>query len=379
MPGGSFRIKEIDMFGKEDLQFLVEQDFQVPVLSVSLNTHPAEESADTYKLRLRSLLEGKDPEEDVRAVTRYFDSQYDWKNYRSAVVFSAQGQDFFQAYPLQVRMWDQVRMGSSPDLIPLLNAYNAHSGNGVALINQQEGRFLAFEMGELLEEQHHQGEDVQRQKHGGGSQTTGTWRGDQGAGDTSDMTVERNLRSAADTADAFFKRHEVRRVFLGGTDENISSFRKFLPKRWQSLIVDEFQLDLESPAAAVQEAVQELLREEEQRRKGNLVDKAITEAAKGRHGLLRVDEILSAVPEGRVQTLIVDREFHQEGYRCSGCEYLTVQELNACPFCGEEFEAIPDLSGMLVKDVLASGGSVEVLEDNQALQERDKIGALLRY
>lgn len=367
------------MFGKEDLQSLIEQDFQAPVLSVSLNTHPAEESADTYKLRLRSLLEDVDLEQDARAVSQYFETQYDWKNYRSAVVFSAHGQDFFRAYPLQVRMWDQVRTGSLPDLIPLLNAYNAHSGNGVALINQQEGRFLAFEMGELLDEQLYQGEDVQRQKHGGGSQTTGTWRGDQGAGETSDMTVERNLRSAADTADGFFKQHEVRRVFLGGTDENISSFRKFLPKRWQSLIVDEFQLDLDRPAASVQEAVQDLLREEEQDRKANLVEKAITEAAKGRHGLLRVDDILSAVPEGRVQTLIIDREFRQEGFRCSGCEYLTVQELSACPFCGAKFEAIPDLSGMLVRDVLASGGSVEVLEGHHALQERDNLGALLRY
>ena len=367
------------MFAKEELQSLIEMDFQAPVLSVYLNTHPARESVDAYKLRLRSLLEKATLEEDVRAVSKYFETQYDWKNYRSAVVFSAQGQGYFQDYPLQVSVWDQVREGSLPDLIPLLAPMNAHSGIGVVLINQQDGRFLVFEMGELLAEQLHQGEEVQRQKHGGGSQTTGTWRGDQGAGETSDMTVERNLRTAAEAADRYFKDHDVRRVFLGGTAENISSFRKFLPKRWQSLVVDEFQMDLDEPPSTVRKQLREVLEREEKNRKGALVEKAITEAAKGRHGLLRVDDILGAVREGRVQTLLVDKEFRQEGFRCRGCEYLTVQELETCPFCGSDFEEIRDLGEMMVRKVLVSGGSVEVLEDEHALRDRGNLAALLRY
>lgn len=372
--------KERMMFDKKELQTLIDADFKGPVLSVYLNTHPAEEPQNTSQLRLRSLLDEVDGgAENVGAVVNYFDTQYQWKNYRSAVVFSAEGQGFFKAYPLQVPVENQARVGSLPFILPLVELYNAHSGNGVALVNQQGSRFLFFQMGELREEQEFQGEDVQRQKHGGGSQTTGTWRGDEGAGDSSDQAVVRNLRAAGESADRFFTKFEVRRVFLGGTDQNIASFKQYLPKRWQSLILDEFQIDFEASPSAVRDRLQVILTREERLHKRSLVEQVITESAKGRHGLLRIDDILGAVREGRVLTLLVDRNFRGDGYCCEGCGYLTVQDLETCPFCGAGFGEIQDLGSMMVSGVLSSGGSVRVLEGEHDLKERGNIGALLRY
>ena len=367
------------MFTKDDLQTLVNLETEGPVLSVYLNTNPAENSIDTYKLRLRSLLDEVEKSEDVEAVQEYFDHQYNWKNFRSAVVFSNQGEEYFQAFPLAVDVEDEVKVGPYPYISPLASMLDAFSGNGVVLVDQEKARLFVFQMGELLQEEKFQGEEIQRQKHGGGSQTVGAWRGDEGEGEYTDMLSGRNMRNAAKQADRFFTKHDVRRVILGGTEKNVSAFREMLSKTWQSLTIGTIQVDMNAAHNQIQEQILEIVCAEDAKRKESLLETVITEAAKGRNGLLRSDDVLGAVREGRVQTLIIDDSYQQSGYRCDGCGYLTVQALENCPFCEDTFSKIEDVGEMAVRRVLASGGRVEVYQGDNPLQERGGIGALLRY
>jgi len=122
----------------------------------------------------------------------------------------------------------------------------------------------------------------------------------------------------------------------------------------------------------------EIGQQAERRREARLVDEVITKAAKGAGGVVRLDETLSAVHEGRVQTLIVQEGYQSAGYQCAGCGYLTTQELDACPFCSKDFARIEDAVEMAVRKVMQSGGDVEIVRDNPSL-EKVGIGALLRY
>ena len=367
------------MFTKDDLQTLVNLEAEGPMLSVYLNTNPAENSPDTYKLRLRSLLDEVDLPEDVQAVQQYFDHQYNWNNFRSAVVFSNQEDDYFQAFPLAVDVDDEIQINPFPYISPLASMLDAFSGNGVVLVDQEKARLFVFQMGELIQEEKIQGEEIQRQKHGGGSQTLGAWRGDEGEGEYTDVQSGRNMRNAARQADRFFTKHDVRRVILGGTEKNVSAFREMLSKSWQSLIIGTIQVDMNAAHNQIQERILEIVCAEDARRKESLLDTVITEAAKGRNGLVRSDDVLGAVREGRVQTLIIDESYQQPGYRCQGCGYLTTQDLGNCPFCEGTFYKIEDVGEMAVRRVLASGGRVEVFKGDNPLQERGGIGALLRY
>lgn len=367
------------MFTREDLDALASLKTPSPVLSVYLCTNPAEGPPDTHKLHLRSMLEGIDLPEDVQAVENYFDHQYDWKSFRSAVVFSCQEEDFFQAIPLSLEVTNRTKTGRFPYIIPLSDLLDSHTGNGIVLIDQQRARYFVFHLGDLLAEEVFEGEEIQRQKHGGGSQTVGNWRGDEGSGEQIDTIANRNMRTAANRADDFFSRNDIRRVFLGGTEKNISAFRQLLSKRWQSLIAGTFQVDLNIPDQEIQLLISEMVQKKSIQRKEVLLETVITETAKGRHGLLRVDDILGAVREGRVQTLLIGEDYQQHGFQCTSCDYLTAQMLESCPFCGAEFEEIDDLGGLAVRKVLTTGGRVEVLSDSKELSERGGMGALLRY
>jgi hypothetical protein len=70
-------------------------------LSVYLNTEPSAGNADAYKLRLRNMLKDYKLPEDVEAIERYFNQEYNWSG-RSVAVFSCQPQGFFRAYPLAI-------------------------------------------------------------------------------------------------------------------------------------------------------------------------------------------------------------------------------------------------------------------------------------
>ncbi|MEA2007636.1 MAG: hypothetical protein U9O54_00800 [Chloroflexota bacterium] len=367
------------MLTKNNLQELLDHQAQSPILSVYLNTNPTGGTIEDYKLKLRSMLKNIDAPKDIETIKTYLDHEYDWRGWRSIAVFSNADEDFFQAYPLAVDVRSRARLNHHPYVKPLAALFDAYSGYGVVLIDKQQARFFSFHLGELQAEARFSGEDVQRQKHGGGSQVTGRSRGVEGIAETPDGVAQRNMQEAANGASKFLKANNVRRVLLGGTNENISAFQEMLPKSWQSLIVGTFAMSMNAAYGEVQEKALEIGTETEKHREEKLVQTIITEAAKGRNGLVRFGEILSAIKEGRVQTLAIQDGYQKEGYRCQGCGYLTVQELDKCPFCSGDFEHIADAAELAVRNVLQAGGNVKVLEDENLLIEHGGIGALLRY
>ena len=106
------------MLTDTDLRELLSYKANGPVLSIYLNTDPAEGSAEVHKLHLRSLLKEIDLPDDVFAVTRYFDHEHDWSG-RSVAIFSCAADDYFRAYTLAVPVRNRARVMSQPYVKPL--------------------------------------------------------------------------------------------------------------------------------------------------------------------------------------------------------------------------------------------------------------------
>ncbi len=366
------------MLTERDLQELLEFRPQHPVLSVYLNTDPVLGNSDLYKLKLRSKLKGVDLPEDVAAVERYFDLEYDWSG-RSVAVFSCSPEDFFRAYPIAVPVRSRVRISNRPHVKPLADLLDSYGGYGVAIVDKQGARLFSFHMGTLREQEGIVGESVRRIKHGGGSQAAGRRSGEAGQHFHNEGIAERNMKEAARFAAQFFAENNIRRVLIGGTEENITLFRNHLPKAWQSLIVGTFPMSMAASHAEVMERAIQIGQEAERKRDAKLVETVVTEAAKGRGGVVGLDETLGAIHEGRVQTLLIADGFRSPGYQCSSCGFPVTQSLEQCPFCGGDFEEIPDAVELAVRRVLRDGGEVEVLHDDETLKQHGCIGALLRY
>ena len=366
------------MLTENDLHELLRYQAQHPLLSVYLNTEPAEGSADAYRLRLRSMLKDVDLKDDVNIIERYFDHEFDWSG-RSVAVFSCAPEKFFRAYTLAVPVRGRVRISDQPHVKPLADLLDAFGGYGVALVDKQGARLFYFHLGELREQEGMVGESVHHTKRGGASTVPGRRGGMAGRTNYEEDLIDKNMKEAADFAAHFFADNNVRRVLIGGTEENVANFRNFLPKAWQSLIVGVFPMSMTASKDEVLARTMNIGNEAEKRREARLVNLMITGAAKGKGGVIRLDDTLSALHEGRVQTLVIREGYRAPGYRCTGCGYITSQEIKTCPFCGHKFEHIPDAVEMAVHQVMKLGGDVEVLHDGQSTESFGNIGAILRY
>ena len=362
------------MLSDKALQELLDHESTGPVLSIYLNT---EINPDAYKLTLRSMLKGIEMPSDQEAALRYIEHEYARQG-RSLAIFSCAEADFFRAYPLSVSVHSRVHVAEKPYVRPLANLLDAYGAYGVALVDKQGARFFYFHLGQLIEQEGMLGEEV-RQSKGASSNVHGRRSYEDAGVNNQDInTAKKNFKEAAEFAVSFFDKQKVRRVLLGGTDENIAQFQQALPKSWQSLIVGSFAVGM---TANHQDVLEETLRvgaKAEEKREAGLVQQMITSAAKAAEGVVGLRDTLHASQEGSVQTLLVDENYHAPGYRCQSCEYLTAEALDACPFCGGSFTELPDATETAVRKVMLSGGVVEIVRDNAQMAEVG-IGALLRY
>ena len=366
------------MLTERDLQELIHYQAKFPVLSVYLNTDPAEGNAESHRLRLRSMLKEVDLPEDVLAVHRFFDHEHDWSG-RSVAVFSCAPEEQLRSYSLAVPIRSRVRISNSPHVKPLVDLFDSYGGYGVVVVDKQGARLFYFHLGELREQEGMMGQSIRRTKRGGGSQATGRRGGSAGQTDYVDEVTDRNIKEAVEFATHFFSENNIRRILIGGTEDNVALFRSQLPKSWQSLVVGSFPISMVASQSEVLEKAMQIGLEADCRREAYLVQTVVANAAKGRGGVVDLEDTLGAVHEGRVQTLVIRDGYRAPGFHCQSCGYLSSKPMDTCPFCGGICEEITDAVEQAIHNVMESGGDVEVLHSPQALESFDQIGALLRY
>ncbi len=370
------------MFSRKDLQELAEyKGTGAPVLSLYLNVDPSQHTTDEYKLALRQLLRDageRAAAKDIAAVEHFFDLEYDWSG-RGVAVFSCSADSFWRAYPLATPVPDHVFVGPKPYVTPLAKLWDTFGRFVVAVVDKQGARLLLFHVGELINTDGVMGEPVRRVKSGGGSAEKGR-RGGTGAtaNKHEDEVAARNLKEAAELTVAFCEAHQPRNLLLGGKADALKLFRAKLPRVWADRVIGTFAADMAIHENQVRDKALKILEEVEHEREAALTDAVITAAAKGKGGVVRLDDTLSAAHEGRVQTLLVSEGYKAEGFQCRQCAYVTSQRLDKCPFCGGMVEQIPDAVEAIIQQVLEQGGRVEIVAGHPELAVAG-VGALLRY
>jgi peptide chain release factor subunit 1 len=365
------------MFSEKDLRALLDHSTEGQVLSLYLNTDPTEIQAEAAKIQLRNLLKSVNLLEDVQVAEHFINLEYDWAA-KGVVLFSDQSADFFNTYQFGISVPDRVFVGNRPTIRPLVRLFDTFMGWGVVLVDKQGARLFSFNLGELAEMNPVLGDEVKQTKRGGGNAMHGRMGGADPSGKI-ETIIERNIKDVIEYATAFFKHQHIRRILIGGTDDNIARFREELPKTWQSLVVGDFTMSMTASHLEVLEHATQAVLAAQNKMNSALVNQAITLAAKGINGATGLIDTLNAIREGRVKTLLVMEDFEQSGYRCNGCGYLTVQDLEICPFCNGSFIQIVDAVEMAVQETLKMNAEVKVLLENENLATAGHIAALMRY
>ncbi len=368
------------MFNDNDLRELLDFVAPDPVLSLYLSIDPTEGNADAYRLRLKTMLKDINLPRDVSEVERFFSQQYDGSG-RAVAVFSCAAHGFFRAYPLAVPMRNLVRVSDRPTVKPLADLLDNYGGYGVVLVDKQGARAFYFHLGELREQEGVLGETVRHTKRGGASSFPGRMGGIAGRTDRMEEVVDRNMKDAVDFSVRFFEDNRVRRVLIGGTDDNISLFRSLLPKAWQSLVMGTFNMAMTASNTEVRERALQIGTDAAREAESLLIDSLITSAAKLNGAVGGLKDTFDAVNHDRVRTLVIVEDLHQESYVCNACGalYLTKTD-DTCPLCtAGKLERTQDGIEMAVNTVMRKGGDVNVVLSSPSMDKVEGIGAILRY
>jgi len=370
------------MFSEKDLRELMEfRSAGTPVLSLYLNVDPTQQKADQYKLRLRSLLKkaaGKASSQDISAIERYFDFEFDWQA-KGIAVFSCQDEEFWRAYPMAVPVENRVYVYNRPYIKPLTDVIDAYERYGVILVDREGARFYKFNLGELEEATGVLGEEVKRLKHGTGS-AAGRRGGKTPAGRREEGVAYRNLKDAAGSAVGFFEGSGITRLVLGGTEETLAQFQELLPKAVQGRVIGSFSISSDASEAEVQAHSMEVIEAAAQKREAERVKQLIAGWKRDSGSTVGLAGILAALQEGRVGILLVSAGYEASGYRCQNCHYLTLRDNGqTCALCGGTLEAIPDVVDNAVHRALKQGVEVEIVRGIDELVKVGSIGGILRY
>jgi peptide subunit release factor 1 (eRF1) len=139
-----------------------------------------------------------------------------------------------------------------------------------------------------------------------------------------------------------------------------------------------FPMSMTASLPEVRTRALELGIQAETERERNLVENLITQAAKKNGAVIGLEDTLKAINDGRVQTLVIHDGFRKNAFRCKSTGLLTTRPEEFCD--GEaDTETVYDVVEYVVNQVMRSGGDIEVVMSDPALEQAGSIGAFVRY
>jgi peptide chain release factor subunit 1 len=364
------------MIGEQELQTLVEFA-DGPVLSVYLDTDLSDKSKEAVKLMFRSLVrdlqadsDQEMPADEIRAVQRWLDFEYDWQS-RGVAIFAAEDA-LWKVIPLPIAVSSRVFWAEQPYLRLLTDIQDRFGEYTVALVDRQTLRLFAVAWGGIRSVTEAAGEELKRHKQGGYAAARYQRH--------EDNLALHNLKAAVETVQTYCQRSGCHRLMLGGSPEVIAQFRDLLPHPLREQVIGEFPADMDASLNEVLHRSLDILQQVNAEEERELVAQAITAAAKGSNGVTGLADTLYMLHQGRVRVLLVGEHYRAPGFVCSSCGYVAVQQEGACSFCqGDKMVESQDVVNLAIHKALETGADVNIVRDSEELEQAGGIAAILRY
>lgn len=199
-----------------------------------------------------------------------------------------------------------------------------------------------------------------------------------------DTWVRRNQRLAIDELVGVVERSPRTSIVIVGTARNVAAFERELPERVQERVMARVPRPREWGASdgvrldGVRALAERTVRESRDGKPE--VERVVGEALRGGLGVMGPEDVVLALNEGRVHTLLVEEDFDRTGFRCDNCGALgaSVERAEVCPYCAGDVRAVQALREALIAKTLAEGGRVEISAHENRLHSYRGVAALLR-
>ncbi len=289
----------------------------------------------------------------------------------SLCIFACRALDYLEAISLAAPVEDFVRLDSSPFVRPLAEAMDEFENVAVVLADNTRARIFLLRMARVGPEETLEGNIKNHVKKGGWSQQRYERR--------RDKELLHYAREISDELAALGRAEEFRRIVLVGGEEILRLVEENLPAELADMVAGIKPVSLRKRKDELTQDIWDVFFEEERRAEKQLWERIQGELGRGGRAVAGIEGVLEAARQGRIEKLVVDREFTPEGVRCHACDRLHASVVERCEECGVTDLYPVRVVNELCERVALTGGETEFVDPIPSLTEAGSITALLRW
>lgn len=377
------------MISKNELErLLAREDGGKPVLSLFLDMSVNSNNKRTHQVFLTQKLaqfqeldapgaggEAPDPRVVADAFSRmqgWLDSEYREEN-RGVVMYSELGGDWFEALQFPVPVQNRLVTADKPVIGPLAQVLESYHHYGVIMLDREHVRLLSVWLGTLLDEVEYRGDPLpppHNVQAGGYSQSRiqrRKWE-----------EMKHFFKEFAAEVEDFVARYHPDDLVILGTDENVARFREFLPDSLLQKVVYTGPMDVDGRSSDVIQKLEPHLNAAHDLHAREMMQQVRDRVAQDYLATAGFQPTLTALQEGKVDTLILGSDQRREGTRCGQCGFLFAREMKSCPYDGSSTLEGVDVVEEMVRMAEGQGVSISFC-DPQEVRDLNGAAALLRF
>jgi len=288
---------------------------------------------------------------------------------RGVAMFSCSSEGLWEQVVVPRPLKERAALAKHPYVMPLEALVETYERFCTIIVDREKARFFLVRMGRIAE-QTDLADDVPGQHDQGG------WSQARYQRHIEDH-VGRHFKHVGDVLLTLFKVRGFDHLILAGPEEVLPEFERGLHDYLKRRLVARTNLSMVATPAEVLErslAVEERLEAERERK---VLERLRAEVGARRQAVMGLEPVLTALNDGRVDTLVIPFGLSLPGKRCTSCGRLAAQG-GRCATCGGALEDVPDVVEGALEAALLQSSRVETLtliDEGKALE----IGALLRF
>jgi peptide chain release factor subunit 1 len=293
------------------------------------------------------------------------------KGAHGLAIFTASSAGLFDMLRLSQPVDHDPVIADSPYLAPL-SMIGAAEWWCVVLVNRRTARLFcgssdALEEAELID-------DAVRNRHDQGGWSQANYQR------SVDKDVQDHLKHAAEVVFARMKDHLPDGLLVGGPPETLSDFENTLHPYLRERLAGRIDIGVEdSSVEDVRRAAAERIEAVRAERDDRALERLAEAFGANGRAASGLSDVLIAVHEQRVETLLVDHGYTTPGVVCPQCGWLGGKGFSECQADGTPVERRDDIVEVVIERAIRQDADVHILRDRPELASHGHIAALLRF
>ncbi len=371
-----------------------------PVVSLYLNVQPLRRiETEINSLAHQALTEMKQDggvdKDRVRDLEKTFDTLKTYVNHLKPlkqtrlVALFADMDGIFKEYLLPMDRPSRMVINSDPYTRPLSVLLDEFERYLVLVVDSRKARIFSLHMGALEPEPDIFMESEVPDRVGASDARRGmitrnetevqSGYGSQGIDRHIKEHMHKHLKAVAARVFDYFKEEGFSRLILAGPeDKTLPRLKTHLHSYLQERLAGEFSAQPDDPTPQLKEKALAAAARWERAREEQVLQDLFEKCGPQGLSVVGLDPVIKALGLGQVHTLVMNHDFHAEGFICDNDRILSSME-QSCPMCGQSMRHTVYLPDELIDFALQQDAKIEHVFTDHADFARHGIGALLRF